>query len=206
MDIVEWWANLGGTLLGTCVGFGLAMLWDKKRDRDLEKRERKSSMQSILLNLEDIDERLRVPRFEDAKDPEHPGRHRVSFDKPFISRAPFDAAVASGRLALFPPDMQERLSTTYELMRQLQLHLDILITTYSRPGGPDEHAAIMGDALQYYSADAPIVKDMIQQAISDLRQILRIKPISKTAALYKAAREQYELQHPSREAPPVSVP
>ena len=117
-----------------------------------------------------------MPSFEAARNTDHPGRHKVTFDKPYIARAPFDAAVASGRLALFPPDMQERLSTTYEALRQLHIHLDILSTTYSRPGGPDEHSEIMGNALQYYSADAPIAKDMIRRAIADLRQFLGIKP------------------------------
>jgi hypothetical protein len=176
MDIVSWWADLAGTLVGTGVGFALAMLWDRKRDRDQETRERESSMRSILLNLEDIEERLHLPTVEDAGYPERPNWRRVILGKPYIAHAPFDAAVASGRLALFPPAMQERLSTTYDLVRQVQMHLDILNTSYSRPGGPDEHSALIGDALQHYSLDAPIAKDMIQRAIADLRQVLDIIP------------------------------
>ena len=68
MDIVGWWADLGGTLIGTGVGFALAMIWDRKRDRDQEARDRETSMRSILLNLEDIAERLQLPTFEDAGD------------------------------------------------------------------------------------------------------------------------------------------
>ena len=39
-NLYDWFAQLLGTLIGTAVGFGLAMWWDRKKERDRESRDR----------------------------------------------------------------------------------------------------------------------------------------------------------------------
>jgi len=49
MNLSEWLAQLLGTLIGTGVGFGLAMWWDRRKERERKEQDCAETTKSILL-------------------------------------------------------------------------------------------------------------------------------------------------------------
>src|SRR5262245_45546880 len=132
MNLSEWLAQLLGTLIGTGVGFGLAMWWDRRKERERKEQDCAETTKSILLELQGVLSRLDTAEVELSPVDEHSGAVAVDMSIPFLSRSAFDAAVHSGRLTLLRAEVQEELSTIYEQIRIMRLHVDNVATSYAR--------------------------------------------------------------------------
>jgi hypothetical protein len=167
----EWWSQLLGTLIGTGVGFALAMWWDRAKERTRVNRERSEMVDSLVFEMQGIRERLDVPALELTPDPNGSGAVAVTMSVPFLSRSAFDAAVYSGNLTLLPSALQADLSTIYEQLRIMRKHADNLAISYARGSTVEEHTAVMQNAANYLSSHADMLKDQLHEACGQLAAV-----------------------------------
>jgi hypothetical protein len=173
MNWYDWLAQLFGTLIGTGVGFGLAMWWDRKKERDREIHDRTDTTKSILLELQGILGRLETPKSEVTEVESRPGAVAVDMSIPFLSTSAFDAAIHSGKLTLLRPDLQEELSTIYEQVRLMRIHVDNASASYTHGDTAEEHSAVITNAFQYMRAYGELLTDQIQTTCGHLEQSFR---------------------------------
>jgi hypothetical protein len=169
MSWFDWWAQLLGTLIGTGVGFGLATWWDRSKERARVSGERADTVRSILLELQGISDRLATPAVSLTPNPDNSGAVTVEMAVPFLSRSAFDAAVHSGKLTLLGPELQEELSTIYEQLRIMRVHVDNLATSYAHGSTVEEHTAMMENAVQYLRGHADMLTDQLLVAFEHLK-------------------------------------
>ena len=170
MNWYEWSEQLLGTLIGTFVGFGLAMWWDRKKDRNREDRDRADTLQSILLELGGISQRLNLAEAEASPMEERPGSFAVEISLPFLSCSAFDAAVHSGKLTLLPPALQEEVSTIYEQVRLMRIHVDNAYSAYAEGSTAEEHVAIFRNAVAHLRASGEMLREQIDSACEHLQR------------------------------------
>jgi hypothetical protein len=170
MSWTEWFAQLLGTLIGTFVGFGLAMWWDRTKERNKENRDRAETVQSITLELEGIMTRLTVAEAEVSAVEGRPGSAAVEMSLPFLSSSAFEAAVHSGKLTLLPPPLQEELSTIYEQVRLLRAHVDNASTSYAHGSTVEEHVAVLTNATAYLRANGEMLREQLEDALDHLEK------------------------------------
>lgn len=170
MNFEEWIAQLFGTLIGTGVGFGLAMWWDRRKEQESERRDHGHTIESILLELREILGRLDIAHAEVSPTASSPESVEVDFSLPFLSRSAFDAAVHSGKLTLLRPDLQVRLSTIYEQVRIMRLHIDNAFTSYAHGTTVDEHQAVISNATGYLLANSKAFREDLQDMCKALEE------------------------------------
>jgi hypothetical protein len=173
MTWLEWTVQLVGTLIGTGVGFGLAMWWDRKKERVREDSDRMKTAKSILLELQGISERLDTPEYKADNVASRPGAIAVEISIPFLSWSAFDAAVHSGKLTLLQPDLQNELATVYEQVRIMRLHVDNASTSYAHGDSVEDHHAVMSNAVNYMRAYGAGLVEQLHTACTRLDEEAR---------------------------------
>ena len=175
MNWHDWAAQLIGTLIGTGVGFGLAMWWDRKKERDRESRDRSDTIESVLLELRGILDQLGIADAEGSPIEARQGAIAIEFSIPFLSHSAFDAAVHSGKLTLLRPELQGELSTIYEQVRLMRLHVDRATTSYAHGSGVGDHRAIVENATQYLRGQGQMLNAQLQAVCQHL-EAARVVP------------------------------
>lgn len=111
-SVQEFLINLFGTLIGAGVGFGLAMLWDRKKDKEERDDLKKQTTEALLVEIKKTVEELGAEGFG-AEWVKETGRYRRKFA--IIAKSAFESAVNSGNFSLLPSDIQSKLSRIYQL-------------------------------------------------------------------------------------------
>lgn len=148
------------------------MWWDRTKERAREARDRSDAAESILLELRGILGRIETPDARLSATEDQSGAIAVDLSIPFLSSSAFDASVHSGRLTLLPPDLQEELSTIYEQIRIMRMHVDNAATSYAKGATVEEHGAVIENAMQYLRGHSEMLKPQVEAACENLRGAL----------------------------------
>ena len=172
MSWSDWFLQLLLTLVGTAVGFRLAMWWDRKKERVREGTDRLNTLKSLHLELTGISGQLATSAYEATDVESRPGAVDVEMSLPFLAKSAFEAAVHSGKLTLLRPDLQEELSTIYEQVRLMRIHVDIAAASYAHGDTVAEHTAAMSNAVNYIQSYGEMLDDQLRVACARLEQAM----------------------------------
>lgn len=124
--------QLGATLVGALIGFGLALRYDRKKKKEDKQEAIKHIVESITEELQDI---TKITTEETVKFSElmqwNPTK-RVLEGKTFsISTPAYDSALNSGNFLLLPTELQTRLSAVYNRIYECERSMTALKNFYS---------------------------------------------------------------------------
>lgn len=106
---VDFGIQLLATLIGAFAGFGLVILWDRKKRKDEEKKTKFKILNSLSDEIEQIQNKMKtVDGFEPLK--WIPEKQVFGGNYFTISLSSFENALYSGHLVLFSLELQEQLS------------------------------------------------------------------------------------------------
>lgn len=160
--------QLLGTLIGTGVGFTLALYAEHIGERRREERDRSKTIRSILGELDRTESILDIFSVEITPSEEVEGAYAIDISTAYFSGFAFDTAVHSGRLALLEPDLQVELSTCYEAIRLTRRHYDRVATFYDAGSELPQQLGALETANKYLQYNLEILRTLVPDARKSL--------------------------------------
>lgn len=166
----DFWVQLGATIIGAFLGFWLAILWERKKNKSDLKEIRNNVIESILQEIQNFQTllkgRIEVGWNESDK--------RFIGDKLFIDVPAYKSAINSGNFLLLPSKLQTKIGEIYVTINRTNTLFGQLDKFYTIPVFTSNYGKIEADRLSVrINTFCSLLLQKIDELIPDLKSLLR---------------------------------